>query len=352
MIKINSVAIGAEHPAYIIAEISGNHNGSFDRALETVRAIAQTGANAVKLQTYRADTITLDADGPDFIVPGTGPWAGRRLFELYDEAHTPWEWHAPLFEEASKLGLAIFSTPFDHTAVDFLEELNVPAYKVASFELTDDTLLTKIAQTGKPLIVSTGMASLEEIMHALRILRGNGADQIALLKCTSSYPAPDAAMNLATVPLLAAATGCDVGLSDHSMGTTAPVVAVTLGACIVEKHFTLSRANGGVDSHFSLEPAEFTQLVSDVRRAQEMIGRAEFGPTLAEEGNVVFRRSLYAVRDIAAGEPLTHDNVRSIRPGYGLAPQYMSLVMGRAATCAIKRGTRIDWTHVMGSASH
>jgi N-acetylneuraminate synthase len=273
------------------------------------------------------------------------------LYDLYAEAHTPWEWHARLFDEARSLGLDIFSTPFDTTAVDFLETLNVPAYKIASFELNDDALVRRVASTGKPMIVSTGMASLEEIMHAVSVIRGvAGKDaQIVLLKCTSSYPAPDAAMNLATIPLLGAATGCAIGLSDHSLGTAAPVVAVTLGACLIEKHFTLSRADGGVDSHFSLEPHEFRQLVTDVRRAQSMIGQPGFGPSVAEEGNIVFRRSLYVVKDVAAGEAFTDENVRSIRPGYGLSPRFLELVLGRAAVRNITRGTALAWDHVTQS---
>lgn len=345
--RIANTQIGPGFPAYVIAELSGNHNGSLERALETIRAIATTGANAVKLQTYRADTITLDSNAPDFIVPGDGAWGGRRLYDLYEEAHTPWEWHRPLFDEARRHGLAVFSTPFDSTAVDLLEGLDAPAYKIASFELTDDSLLQRVAATRKPLIISTGMASLEEISHALTVLRAAGASDIALLKCTSSYPAPDDSMNLVTIPLLASVTGCIVGLSDHSLGTTAAVAAVTLGARVIEKHITLRRADGGVDSHFSLEPDEFAALVAEVKRAQAMLGTAGFGPSVAEEGNVVFRRSLYVVKDVAAGEAFTAENVRSIRPGFGLAPRYLPLVLGRAATRQIPRGTALAWEHVM-----
>jgi N-acetylneuraminate synthase len=351
MIRINETLIGPDQPVYVIAELSGNHNGSLDRAIETVRAAAQSGAHALKLQTYRPDTITLDSNGPDFVVPGTGPWAGRTLFDLYDEAHTPWEWHEAIFTEARELGLDVFSTPFDDTAVDLLEDLGAPAFKIASFEMNDDALLRRVASTGKPVIMSTGMASLEEIMHAVGVLRSAGCEEIAVLRCTSSYPAPDASMNLLTMPVLATATGCIVGLSDHSLGSTAAIVATTLGACLVEKHFTLSRADGGVDSHFSMEPAEFAQLVIEIRRAREMRGEAQFGASLAEEGSVAFRRSLYVVRDIEAGETLTPANVRSIRPGYGLSPRYLDLVLGRAATCAVKRGTALDWRHVFRDGS-
>lgn len=350
--QIGTSRIGHGESVYLIAELSGNHNGNLERALATIRAMAQSGANAVKLQTYRPDTITLDADGPDFIVPGGGEWGGRRLFDLYQEAHTPWEWHQRLFDQARAVGLDCFSTPFDDTAVTLLEQLGAPAYKIASFELTDDALIERVAKTGRPLMVSTGMASLEEIAHAVAVARAAGAGDIALLKCTSSYPAPDEAMNLAAIPLLATATGCPIGLSDHSRGTAAAVVAVAFGACIIEKHFTLSRADGGVDSHFSLEPAEFAQLATDVRRAQRMIGVPALGASAAEEGNTVFRRSLYAVRDISEGETFTPLNVRSIRPGYGLSPRFLPLVLGRAATRGIRRGTALAWTHVTRSPTN
>jgi pseudaminic acid synthase len=338
--------IGGDAPCFVIAELSANHNGSLDRALATVRAAAEAGADAIKLQSYRPDTITIRSNRAEFVVPGAGPWAGRTLYDLYDEAHLPWEWHAPIFAEARRHGLIAFSTPFDNTAVDLLESLDAPLYKIASFELVDDDLIRRVAGLGKPMIISTGMASLEEIMHALSIAREAGAEHIVLLKCTSSYPAPDAAMHLAALPALEVATGCLVGLSDHSMGTVAAVVAVTLGACVIEKHLTLSRADGGVDGHFSLEPDEMRRLVEDVRRARLMFGEAQFGPGVADEGSVVFRRSLYVVADVAAGEVLTRDNVRSIRPGHGLSPRFLDLFLGKPATQPIARGTPLSWSHI------
>lgn len=338
--------VGPDAPCFVVAELSANHNGSLERALASVRAAAAAGADAIKLQSYRPDTITMRSDRPEFVVPGDGPWAGRTLYDLYDEAHLPWEWHAPLFEEAKRRGIIAFSTPFDHTAVDLLESLDAPAYKIASFELIDDDLIRHVASLRKPMIMSTGMASLEEILHAISVARAAGGKDIVILKCTSSYPAPDDSMNLRTLPSLEAATGCLVGLSDHSMGTVASIVATTLGACVIEKHFTLSRADGGVDSHFSLEPEELRQLVEEVRRTRQMLGSVRFGPGAADEGSVVFRRSLYAVADIAPGEVLTRDNVRSIRPGHGLAPRYLDLILGHKATRAVPRGTPIDWAHI------
>jgi N-acetylneuraminate synthase len=342
-ITIGDRRVGAGSPAYIVAELSGNHNGDLGRAVETIHAAADAGADALKLQTYTADTLTINCNRPDFIVGGTGPWAGMSLYELYRVAHTPWEWHRQLFEVAESRGLQIFSTPFDVTAVQFLTDLGAPAFKIASFELVDDALLRAIAATGKPVIASTGMSSLEEIAHAVAVLREAGAGELLMLQCTSSYPAPDGAMHLATLERLAEVTECPVGLSDHSLGSTAAVVAVTLGACFIEKHFTMSRADGGVDSHFSLEPAEFRGLVADVRRAEAMRGVATFGPGVSEEGSAVFRRSLYIVEDVRAGAPLTAQNVRSIRPGFGLAPRYLDTVLGRRAVHDIARGTALSW---------
>lgn len=342
-IHIDGRRIGTGSPAYIVAELSGNHNGDLGRAIETVHAAADSGADALKLQTYTADTLTIKCDRPDFIVRGTGPWAGMSLHDLYDIAHTPWDWHARLFEVAAARALPIFSTPFDATAVDFLLELGAPAFKVASFELVDDALLRAVARAGKPIIISTGMASVEEIAHALTVLRSEGAPELLVLKCTSSYPAPDESMHLSTLSRLAQITECPVGLSDHSLGSTAAVVAVTLGACFVEKHFTLSRADGGVDSHFSLEPDEFRAMVQDVRRAEAMHGTPTFGPGVAEEGSAVFRRSLYVVENVAAGSPLTAKNVRSIRPGFGMSPKHLDTVLGRRATRDIDRGTPLSW---------
>ena len=349
-VRVGGFEIGAGKPCFLVAELSGNHNGDLGRAIATIQAAKDSGAHAIKLQTYNADTLTIPSSRPDFVVPGQGPWAGRTLYDLYREAHTPWAWHERLFAEARAVGLEIFSTPFDATAVDLLESLGSPAHKVASFELVDDGLLRRIGQTGKPVVMSTGMANLEEIAHAIGVLRGAGTRDLVLLKCTSSYPAPDDQMNLAAIPVLAAATGCPVGLSDHSLGVVAPVVAVTLGAVMIEKHFTLDRAAGGVDSHFSLEPAEFAALAEAVRRATAMTGRPGFGPGLAEEGSVTFRRSLYVVEGVASGEPFTDRNVRSIRPGFGLPPRFASIVVGRRASRNVGRGTPMSWDLIAGGA--
>ncbi len=349
-VRIGGQEVGPGRRSFLVAEMSGNHNGDIGRAVEIIRAAAEAGADAVKLQTYTPDTLTIRSDRPDFVVPGDGPWSGRTLYDLYREAHTPFEWHPKLFEVARTKGIEIFSTPFDATAVALLESLGTPAYKVASFEMVDDALLRTVAATGKPVILSTGMASLEEIAHAVATLRAAGDGGIVVLKCTSSYPAPDTEMRLATIPALAAATGSPVGLSDHSLGTTAAVAAVMLGACLIEKHLTLSRADGGVDSHFSLEPAEFRSLVTEVRRAEAMLGEARFGPGVAEEGSVVFRRSLYVVADIRKGDLLTVQNIRSIRPGYGLPPRYIDFVVGKRAAKDCARGTPVTWDLVDGSA--
>lgn len=348
-IRIGKCLVGEGQPCFLVAELSGNHNGDLGRAIATVQAARESGAHAIKLQTYTADTLTIRSDRPDFVVPGNGPWGGRTLHDLYTEAHTPWSWHERLFDEARGLGLEIFSTPFDPTAIELLESLGAPAHKVASFELVDDGLLRAVARTGKPVILSTGMASLEEIAHAVAVLRQEGTRELIVLKCTSSYPAPDAHMHLATLPVLAQVTEAPVGLSDHSLGLVAPVVAATLGAVMIEKHFTLDRGAGGVDSHFSLEPAEFRELADGVARATAMIGKPTFGPGLAEEGSVTFRRSLYLVEDVAAGDVLTARNVRSIRPGFGLAPRFASMVLGRRALHDAPRGTPVTWDLLGGA---
>jgi pseudaminic acid synthase len=342
-VTIGDRRVGAGFPCYVMAELSGNHNGDLDRAIETIRAAADAGADAVKIQTYTPDTMTLDLGTDEFVVPGDGPWGGRTLYDLYQEAHTPWDWHEALFDTAWKAGIQIFSTPFDATAVSLLEELGAPAYKIASFELVDDALLTRVAATGKPVILSTGMARLEEIAHAVDTLRGAGALELMLLRCTSSYPAPDSSLNLRAIRTLEETFQCPVGLSDHSRGTVAPLVAMCLGACFVEKHFTLSRADGGVDSHFSVEPAEFSQLVAEVRRGEQMMGDITFGPGRAEEGTTIFRRSLYVVKDLAVGDELTSDNVRAIRPGFGLAPRYLDAILGRPVGRPVRRGTAVTW---------
>ncbi|MDW3206351.1 MAG: pseudaminic acid synthase [Alphaproteobacteria bacterium] len=328
--QIDGRSIGFGHPPYVIAELSGNHNGDLSRALALVDAAAEAGADAVKLQTYTADTITIDHDGPGFTLEG-GLWDGRRLYELYQEAATPWEWHEALFERARTHGIAVFSSPFDHTAVDFLEGLGAPAYKIASFEAVDTDLIAKAAATGKPLIISTGMADLSEIAEAVQSAQVPESGGVALLHCVSGYPTPMKDCHLATIGELMQRFDVPIGLSDHSHGTTVPIAATALGACIIEKHFTLNRADGGVDSAFSLEPHELAELVRGTRSAWESIGSPGFGLKPSEAGNRQLRRSLYAVRPIAAGEVFTRDNVRSIRPGYGLPPKRLHDVLGRKA---------------------
>ncbi len=345
---IGHVPVGEGHPPFVIAELSGNHNGSLDRALALVEAAASTGAHAIKLQTYTADTLTIDAYAPDFFVRNPdSPWADRSLYDLYKEAHTPWEWHPRIMQRARALGLVIFSTAFDETAVDYLETLDVPAYKVASFENVHLPLLAKVAATGKPLIMSTGMASIAEINEAVTTVRDAGCRDLVLLKCTSTYPASPRNSNLASIPYLKTMFKCEVGLSDHTLGIGAAVAAVALGASVIEKHFTLARADRGVDATFSLEPHEFKSLVEETRRAYEALGLVEFGPTAEEVASLAFRPSLYVVRDIAEGETLTADNLRIIRPGHGLAPKYYDIVLGAKVKHAIKRGTPLQWQMIL-----
>ncbi len=345
IVTIAGRKIGPGHPPYIVAEMSGNHNGDIGRALALIDAAKAAGADAVKLQTYTADTITIDHDGPGFTVHG-GLWDGRRLHELYDEAHTPWAWHQQLFDHAKAVGIAIFSSPFDATAVDLLTALDAPAFKIASFELVDLPLIELCARTGKPLIMSTGLASPQEIAEAMAAARGAGATEIILLHCTSGYPAPPSDMNLLTLPHLAAEHGAVGGLSDHTMGVTVSVAAVALGASFIEKHFTLDRAEGGVDSDFSLEPAELARLVTECRDAWLALGSVRYDEVASEASNRDFRRSLYVVADVAEGEALTPENVRSIRPGFGLPPKHLPQVLGRKASRALKRGAPLDWTMV------
>jgi N-acetylneuraminate synthase len=347
-IRIAGRPIGPGHPVYLVAELSANHGGRLDRALALVQAAQAAGADAVKLQTYTADTLTLDATGDLFTVRGGTLWDGRTLHSLYQEAATPWEWYPHLAAEATERGLTLFSSPFDATAVDFLEAQGAPAYKVASFELVDLPFIRRIAATGKPLILSTGMATLGEIAEAVATARTAGATEIALLKCTSAYPAPPAEMNLRTLPHLAAAFGVPVGLSDHTLGSAVPIAAVALGACLVEKHFTLSRAEEGPDAAFSLEPAEFRAMAAAVRTAEQALGEVCYARTRAEERSQVFRRSLFVVHDMRAGEPFTADNVRSIRPGDGLHTRYLDQVLGRRASQDIRRGTPLSWPLIGG----
>lgn len=343
-IRIGHRIVGRGHAPLVVAEMSGNHNQSLSRAMEIVEAAARAGAHALKLQTYTADTMTLDSDQGDFRVSDPGSlWTGRSLHGLYEEAHTPWEWHEALFRRGRELGLVVFSTPFDETAVDFLESLDAPAYKIASFENTDLPLIRRVAATGKPMLVSTGMATLAELWELVSTARAAGCRELILLKCTSTYPASPSNCNVRTLPHLREAFGCEVGLSDHTMGTGVAVAAVALGATLIEKHFTLRRADGGVDSTFSMEPAELAQLVTETERAWQSLGAVSYGPTAAEQKSLAFRRSIYAVADVAEGELLTPENVRCIRPGAGLPPKYYSVVLGRRARVAIRRGTPLSW---------
>ncbi len=340
-------AIGLDAPPFVIAEMSGNHNRSLERALAIVDAAADAGAHALKIQTYTADTMTLDCDRPEFRIDDPQSlWAGRSLHDLYDEAHTPWEWHAPIFDRARQRGLIPFSTPFDESAVDFLESLDVPCYKIASFEMTDLPLIRKVAATGKPMIISTGMAAIGEIEETLQAARAAGGKDLILLKCTSTYPALPTNTNLATIPHLRAWSNCEVGLSDHTMGIGAAVAAVALGATVIEKHFTLRRDDGGVDSAFSLEPDELAALVVESERAWQAMGRICYGSSEAERKSLAFRRSLYVVRDIAAGERFTQENIRAIRPGFGLPPKYLDHILGKQASRPLAKGTPLTWEHL------
>lgn len=340
---IGARTVGGDAPTFIVAEISANHNQSLERAIRLIKSARQAGADAVKLQTYTPDTLTIDCDREWFRVPAGSLWAGKTLYELYGEAFTPWEWHARLFEVARDEGLECFSTPFDSTAVDFLEELAVPAYKVASFEIVDLALLRKIGGTARPVIVSTGMASLGEIELAVRTLRDAGAGPLALLKCTSAYPAPPESMHLRTIPHLARTFDVVAGLSDHTLGGAVAVAAVALGAKLIEKHFTDERAAGGPDAAFSLQAEEFARMVGEVRQVDRALGRISYERSSEEVGSVCFRRSLFIVRDVRKGDVFTADNVRSIRPGYGLPPRHLMDVLGRTATRDIERGTPVTW---------
>ena len=341
---IAGIRIGLEARPFIIAEMSGNHNQSLERALQIVEAAAGSGAHALKLQTYTADTMTIDVrEGEFFIADPNSLWSGNSLYQLYQQAHTPWEWHEPIFSRARELGMIPFSTPFDETAVDFLESLDVQVYKIASFENTDLPLIRKVAATGKPMIISTGMASVAELDETVRAAREAGCKQLVLLKCTSTYPSTPENTNIRTIPHLRELFGCEVGLSDHTMGCGAAIAAVALGATVIEKHFTLARADGGVDSAFSMEPAEMKTLTTEAERAWQSLGQISYGATAAEQTSLLYRRSLYVVKDMVAGEVFSAENVRAIRPGLGLAARWMDTVQGMAAKQAVKRGTPLNW---------
>jgi N-acetylneuraminate synthase len=344
-ITIGNRQVGTDHPPFVIAEMSGNHNQSLDRALAIVEAAAKTGAHALKLQTYTADTMTLDiGEGEFHIEDPNSLWKGASLHELYQKAYTPWEWHEPIFKRAKELGMLAFSTPFDESAVDFLERLDVPCHKIASFENTDLPLIRKVAATGKPMIISTGMASVAELDETVRAAREAGCKDLILLKCTSTYPATPENTNIRTIPHLRELFGTEVGLSDHTMGTGVAVASVALGATVIEKHFTLARADGGVDSAFSMEPAEMASLVLESERAWQALGRVTYGAASAqEEKSKVYRRSLYIARDLKAGELLDASSVRAIRPGLGLAPKFIDMVMGKSVKRDVKRGTPLAW---------
>ncbi len=341
-IEIAGRKIGLAHEPFVICELSGNHNGSLERALVMLEAAAATGADAIKIQTYTPDTITLDHDGPDFRIEG-GLWDGRTLYDLYGEAQTPYEWHAALFAKAKALGVILFSTPFDETAIDLLEGLDAPAYKIASFEVIDLPLIASVARRGKPMIISTGMANLAEIGDAVDTALKHGAPGVVLLHCVSAYPAPMDEANVRTVPDLAERFGVISGLSDHTPGSAASVAAVALGACVIEKHFTLARSDGGPDAAFSLEPSEFTALTRDCKDAWRALGKVGYDLLGSEQGNISFRRSLYVVADVAKGEVITTAHVRSIRPGFGLAPRHLDDVLGKVAKRDLARGEAFSW---------
>lgn len=338
--KINNRGIGTHYPPYIIAELSANHNGSMETGLEIIKQAKLCGADAVKLQTYKADTITLDSRNEEFMIRG-GLWDGQSLYELYEKAHLPWDWHKPLFEYARELGITIFSSPFDNTAVDLLEDLNTPAYKIASFEAVDLPLIKYVASTGKPMIISTGMADAEEIQEAIDAARSGGCKELAILHCVSGYPAPSEDYNLLTIPDMINRFGLVTGLSDHTLDNTTAITSVALGASIIEKHFTLSRDGGGPDDSFSLEPKDLTALCRDSKTAWQALGKIDYGRKASEQGNIKFRRSLYFVKDLKAGDIITEDAVRSVRPGFGLAPKYLNEVIGKTAIKAINENTAV-----------
>ncbi len=340
-IILNGRSIGPQYAPYIIAEMSANHNGNIDNAYEIIKSAYAAGVDAIKMQTYTPDTITLNCDSEDFKIRG-GLWDGRTLYDLYQEAYTPWEWHKPLFEHARKLGITIFSSPFDNTAIDLLEDLNAPAYKIASFEAVDLPLIKYAASTGKPMIISTGMADAEEISEAIEAAREGGCKELAILHCVSGYPAPSEDYNLRTIPDMIERFGLVTGLSDHTLDNTTAIASVALGASIIEKHFTLDRSGGGPDDSFSLEPTEMAALCHGAKTAWAALGKVDYGRKSSEQGNAKFRRSLYFVKDLQANEVITPDAVRSVRPGFGLPPKYFDTVIGKRTVRAIASGTPVD----------
>ncbi|CAE6880396.1 NeuB family [Vibrio sp. B1FLJ16] len=344
-IIIDGRKIGPDHPPYIIAELSANHNGDINRAFQIMEEAKKAGADAIKLQTYTHDTITIDCDSEEFQIHG-GLWDGQTLYELYKGAHMPWDWHKPLFEKAKELGITIFSSPFDFSAVDLLEELDAPAYKIASFEVIDLPLIRRVAQTGKPMIISTGMANEEEIAEAIETATDNGCEDLVVLHCVSGYPAPAEQYNLKTIADISERFGVLSGLSDHTIDNATAVASVTLGACLIEKHVTMDRNGGGADDSFSLEPKELQALCRDTKTAWRAMGKVNYERTEAEKGNVKFRRSLYIVKDIKAGEVLTEEHVRSIRPGFGLAPKYLDIVLGKVVSQDLAKGTALQLEHL------
>ena len=346
-ININNRKIGPGEPTYLIAELSANHRQDFELAAKMVRAAKAAGADAVKLQTYTPDTITIDCDKPSFSHDQTSLWAGKNLYQLYEEAYTPWDWQPKLKKLADEIGIDLFSSPFDHTAVDFLEQMDVPAYKIASFEIVDIPLIEKVAATGKPLIISTGMATTEEIYDAILAAQKAGAKEVALLKCCSAYPAPASRMNLRTIPDMAIRFKVPIGLSDHTLDNEIPITSVALGACIIEKHFTLDRSSASADAAFSMEPDEFKNMVKAIRKTELALGKKTYGPCPEEAQSLKFRRSLFIVEDIAKGEIFTPSNVRSIRPADGLAPKEYKHVLGRIAKCDLRKGTPLKWEDLL-----
>ncbi|MCG9752992.1 pseudaminic acid synthase [Vibrio brasiliensis] len=340
-IEIDGRKIGPDYAPYVIAELSANHNGDIETAFKIIEEAKKAGADAIKLQTYRPDTITIDCDNDDFQIHG-GLWDGKSLYELYEWAHTPWEWHKALFEKAKELDITIFSSPFDFTAVDLLEELQAPAYKIASFELVDHALIAKVAKTGKPMIMSTGMANEKEIQEAIEVAKSNGCNQLVILHCVSGYPAPASQYNLRTIADLSYRFNVLSGLSDHTIDNATAVASVSLGACLIEKHVTLDRNGGGPDDSFSLEPHELAALCRDAKTAWSALGKINYERTEAEKGNLKFRRSLYVVKDMEVGEIITTENVKSIRPGFGLEPKYLEAVLGRGIKKKLRRGTALS----------